>query len=218
MLNYSDSQAMCQTEAKPATPASEARTDGLQLVEQQTLLREEVCQAWESRLVREAMAEEMGRFVAGLASWKNFWTLTFENEKTTDVTKSLFLWMVKELNKNLFGKNYTNRVGHSYFQYVAGIEKQTRDVYHLHVLTDQPVNYDRIHTLWGDRCGFAWIDGNLRDTGKVVNYVCKYICKGGNLEIYKRPKPFYPPKVKPIWWKDEVDPNLVKGGMLFPLA
>jgi len=204
MLNYSDSQAVCQTEAKPATPASVARTDGLQLVEQQMLLREEACQAWESRLVKVAMAGEMAEFIAGMADWKNFWTLTFENEKTADVTKSLFLWMVRELNKNAYGKNYTNKVGHSYFQYVAGIEKQTRDVYHLHVLADQPINYDLIHSLWGERCGFAWIDGNLRDTGKVVNYVCKYVVKGGDLEIFKRQKPLKPPKIKPLWWKDGI--------------
>jgi len=202
MLKYSETPAMCQTLGKPVTPASEARTDGLTVVEQQVSLCEDTFKAWESRLVKEAMAGEMAEFIAGMADWKNFWTLTFEKEKTADVTKSLFLWMVKELNKNVYGKNYTNKVGHSYFQYVAGIEKQSRDVYHLHVLADQPINYDLIHALWGDRCGFAWIDGNLRDTGKVVNYVCKYVVKGGDLEVYKRNKPLIPPKNKPIWWKD----------------
>jgi hypothetical protein len=203
MLNYSDTVGMCQTDVdQSATPTAEARMDGLSTVEMMMLLHTDACQAWESRLVKESMAAEMAEFVAGMGNWKNFWTLTFEKEKTADVTKSLFMWIVRELNKNLFGKNYINKVGHSYFQYVAGLEKQTRDVYHLHVLADQPVNYDLIHNLWGDRCGYAWIDGDLRDTSKVVKYVCKYVVKGGQLEVFKRAREFYPPKCKPTWWKD----------------
>lgn len=176
--------------------------DALAVVESQVEAGRDVFSVWESRLVRQGMRDEMAEFLGNFAEWKSFWTLTFDQERTQDVSKALFLWLVRELNKELFGKRYLDKVGHSYFQYVAGFERQTRGAWHLHVLADQPVNFDKIHSIWGKRCGFAWIDGNIRNHDAVNRYVCKYVLKGGDLEIYKRPRPFYPPENKPVWWKD----------------
>jgi len=158
---------------------------------------------WDSRNIKQAVSDEYTKFISELANWKNFWTLTFRDEQAVDVARAKFKWLVRSLNQNLLGKNYTNKVGHSYFSYVVGMEKQTRDVIHFHALTDQPVNYDLIHALWGDRCGFAYIDGNLRDRSKVVNYVCKYVLKGGEVEPFKRTREFWVQNPAPWWWRSD---------------
>jgi len=158
-------------------------------------------EGWNSKQVKNAISLEYANFVSSLASWTTFITLTFEDEKTPDVANSLFKWWLRENNKFVFGDRYTRICGHSYFSYAVGMEYQTRDVVHFHLLIDKPINYSLTHHLWGERCGFAWIDGNLRNRQSVVDYVCKYVLKGGQVELYKA-KHSYSPKVVPTWWKD----------------
>jgi hypothetical protein len=79
------------------------------------------------------------------------------------------------------------------------MEYQKRDVVHFHVMVDQPVNFERIHTLWNSWAGFAHTD-IIKDKNDVVNYVCKYIVKGGEIYPFLAKKEFTP-KVLPYWWK-----------------
>lgn len=154
---------------------------------------------WSSFEVKQDLVSAWSSWVSDLEDWKVFITLTFRDDKTGDVARSLFQWFVRFNNQALLGKHYTRIVGHSYFSYLLGIEYQRRDVIHFHVLIDQPVKYDLIHSLWGERCGFAWIDGKMRDRQKVINYVCKYIVKGGEVELYRKKKSFVPDPL-PVWW------------------
>lgn len=161
-------------------------------------------EGWESLQVKKRLRGEYEKWIFGLSEWKSFVTLTFRDEKTPDVANSLFKWFVRKNNEHAFGKHYTQKVGHSYFSYVVGMEKQTRDVVHFHVLVDKPLDFSFVHKFWGKRCGYVWIDGSLESKAKAVNYVCKYCIKGGEIETFKQEKNIVPDEV-PEWWKNETD-------------
>lgn len=116
------------------------------------------------------------------------------------MANKLFKRLVATLNEDVFGDHYTRYVGHSYFSYVVGIEYQKRDVIHFHVLIDRPVYYLRIHTLWNAWAGFGWTE-IVKDLDKVVNYVSKYIVKGGEILPYLAPQKYMPFHKFP-WWKE----------------
>jgi hypothetical protein len=156
---------------------------------------------WDSRIVRKFLAEENSKWIYGLRPWTTFLTLTFKNETAPDVANALFKRLISTLNEEVFGKHYTRIVGHCYFSYVIGIEYQKRDVIHFHVLIDRPVDYKKIHTLWNAWAGFGWSE-IIVDVDKVVNYVSKYIVKGGEILPYLAPKKYMPINI-PFWWNDD---------------
>ena len=158
-------------------------------------------EGWESYQVKDLLRTETEKWVFGLADWKSFLSLTFRDEKTPDVANSLFKWFVRQNNEHAFGKRYKEKVKHSYFSYVFGLEYQTRDVVHFHALVDKPLDFSFVHRIWGSRCGFAWIDGDIKSKAKAVNYVCKYCVKGGQIEAYVSEKDVKP-SVLPSWWID----------------
>jgi len=161
---------------------------------------------WETKKVRKIIADQTILWILSLANWKVSLTLTFRDEKPNDVAVAYFKRLVRELNKEVFGKRYTKIVKHSYFSYALGIEYQTRGVIHFHALVDRPVNFKKIHTLWNDWAGFAWI-GNIRNQYDCVRYIAKYNLKGGKNEVYQAEK-FYIPKVIPYWWDDDENKQL----------
>lgn len=160
-------------------------------------------EGWRRIGAREILTDAWAEWVSSLCDWKSFITLTFERERFPDVAKSLFRWWVKVNNQYVFGKRYTRKVGHSYFSYLCGMEYQKREVVHFHVLVDKPIHYSVTHNAWGDRCGFAWIDGKLKDKQSVIDYVCKYVTKGGEIDIYQAKKD-YAPAPMPTWWRDAI--------------
>ena len=161
-------------------------------------------EGWESYQVKDLIRTETEKWVFGLADWKSFLSLTFRDEKTPDVANSLFKWFVRKNNEHAYGKHYTQKVKHSYFSYVFGLEYQTRDVVHFHALVDQPLDFSYVHRIWGSRCGFAWVDGNIKSKAKAVNYVCKYCVKGGQIEAYVAERHIRP-EVLPYWWQSGVN-------------
>lgn len=173
---------------------------------------------WESREVRKILASELSGWVQGLANWTSFVTLTFRENKFPDVAWSLFQWFVRQNNIHALGKHYTRKAGHSYFSYAVGMEYQTRDVVHFHVLVDKPIDYSYVHFTWGDRCGFAWIDTDLKDKNKVIDYVCKYVLKGGQVDVYKS-KVDFTPQNPPLWWVDRSAAlsRVVQGALFSPV-
>jgi len=176
---------------------------------------ENPAEGWRGRGARQVLTDAWADWASGLCDWKSFITLTFERERFPDVARSLFRWWVRLNNSYVFGKRYTRKVGHSYFSYLCGMEFQKREVVHFHVLVDKPINYSLTHNAWGDRCGFAWIDGKLKDKASVLDYVCKYVMKGGEIDIYQAKKSFTPDPT-PTWWRDAISKDLevaaVKGG------
>jgi len=167
---------------------------------------------WESYQVKDLIRTENEKWIFGLADWKSFISLTFRDEKTPDVANSLFKWFIRQNNEHAFGKHYTQKVGHSYFSYVYGLEYQTRDVVHFHALVDKPLDFSFVHRTWGSRCGFVWIDGNIKSKAKAVNYVCKYCVKGGQIDAYVA-KNRYSPTVLPEWWHTtaQISSRIVQG-------
>ena len=137
-------------------------------------------------------------FVMGLAQWKSFITLTFRDPVGPDVAYAKYRSMVALLNRRLFGKSYTRKVGHSYFSYCLGMEFQRRDVIHFHVLVDGPVDYQLIQSWWNAAAGFVWID-KIDQVAACVSYVTKYMVKDGELLLYKRTTD-RAPIPRPIWW------------------
>lgn len=173
---------------------------------------------WESHQVKDLLKTETENWAFGLADWKSFITLTFKDEKTPDVAGALFKWFIRQNNEHAFGKNYSRKVGHSYFSYLMGMERTTLDVVHLHAVVDKPLDFSFVHKFWGDRCGFAWIDGNLKSKAAAVNYVCKYTVKGGEIDPYVAQKQVIP-AVLPDWWRDPTSiSSRVSQGALFALG
>ncbi len=105
---------------------------------------------WDNYYIQKEVAEEYRIWISEMAVWKVFLTLTFENETPVDRAMEKFKRLVRELNKSVFGKNYTRKVGHSYFSYILAIEKQGRGVIHFHVLIDRAVDFKLIHKWWGE--------------------------------------------------------------------
>jgi hypothetical protein len=162
-----------------------------------------VSDAWESKEVRNELANINAEWINGLREWTTFITLTFKKETAQDTANRLFNRLISILNKECFGKHYTRFVKHSYFSYVQGIEYQKRDVIHFHVLIDRPVNFQRIHILWNAWAGFVWTE-IVKNQYQVTRYVSKYICKGGEINVHLADEK-YIPHVMPFWWKEDME-------------
>ena len=157
-------------------------------------------EGWQNYYVRRDLGRLYGEWAAGLAPW--LWTATFTTRDILGfetVNKSL-RWFLFEANKRLYGKNFTNKIGHNYFSYMVGMEKQERGAYHFHMIGDEPADYLMWHEVWGNALGFLWID-QIKKIEDAVNYVCKYIAKDGEVDLFIRKEKVYPPKPLPTWWK-----------------
>ncbi|MBA4375689.1 MAG: hypothetical protein C0401_05895 [Anaerolinea sp.] len=155
---------------------------------------------WESKIMKKKIAKEWAEWIMTAKHWSSFITLTFRDETYPDVAKRLFQFLVRKLNKELFGKHYMNVVGPSYFSYILGIEYQRRGVIHFHVLVDRPVHYELIHKIWLTWAGIAHIKPILHFQN-AVEYVSKYASKAGEIEPFFA-KNLYSPAQLPLWWKE----------------
>jgi len=159
--------------------------------------------AWGGKVGREVLREQMGEWLAGVAPWTNFTTLTFSDEinphgVSEEVGMKRWAWLLRELNRELFGKRYMRKVGGSYFSYALANEFQVREALHFHVLTDRPIHYTKVHRLWEDYAGFAWIE-QIRDREAVAYYVSKYMCKCTCEDVYLSTYKGSPNPL-PGWW------------------
>jgi hypothetical protein len=159
------------------------------------------CEGWSSKEVKEVLHEEYSEWLASLVKWSNYLTLTFKEYKTPDQAWGTYVRLVHALNEKLFGDHYTRIVGHSYFNYICGMEfTRSRAVCHFHVLTDRPMDYTFIHAWWNKCAGICWIE-QVKDRMKALHYVTKYVCKGGNenLKVYLQSN-HRVPRPLPLWW------------------
>lgn len=144
-------------------------------------------------------------WVAEKCKWKFMVTLTV---KDPDMKRESLIkaWsrLLRYINDEVFGQNYTRKVGHSYFSYMLGIEKQKRGALHLHILIDRPIPITYIRKLWDSAWGIGWvgIDKVTSDVG-ACEYLTKYVAKGGEIipffareEVYK----MKPPRKDFVWW------------------
>lgn len=136
---------------------------------------------------RDELRNEYIEWITFLADWRDFITLTYRYDYVSpERAKNDFNRLLIELNKDCIGRYYTKKIGHSYFTYVLGMEYQKREVVHFHIISDGVLNYDLIHSWWGDHCGFSWIENvRISEVYTVCDYLTKYIVKGGYLEVFK---------------------------------
>lgn len=147
-------------------------------------------------------------FIMGLAEWKVFATLTLSDAivGAGRLTPEQLMWKYRYLwrcmNADLHSKRYVQRVGHGYCAYAVAIEPHMkgRNQIHAHALFDRPVNFRLMHEIWNGIAGYAWIRavGNMKQD---VEYVCKYVSKGGELYHYK-PTVYKEPSFRPMWYMD----------------
>lgn len=170
-------------------------------------------EAWRSKGAREVIGEAYYEWLAHLKGWTTFSTFTLSEPREPDVAVKYLTRLIQVMNKSLFGDHYTKLVGHSYFNYVYGMEKQTRDVVHFHMLTDAPIDYALIHRWWNFSMGFAYIK-RIETLEDCVRYVVKYVMKSGseNLSFFLNANPKGKmPLEKPSWWLLEGMKEDVKG-------
>jgi hypothetical protein len=141
-------------------------------------------------------------WIANKCQWKSMITLTVDNdhqcERSTILKRWLFLNQV--LNRDLYGKHYLRKVGHSYFNYIVGVEYTKIAVVHLHVAVDMPINFQLVHSIWNAISGFAYIKPVTDNVG-VADYICKYILKQDDLVFGIRKEKFLkPPAFAPLWY------------------
>lgn len=158
---------------------------------------------WDSKSGRIILKDVSVQWLTSFADWQSFITLTFKNEPekevAPDVAKSKFLHLVRVLNTDAFGTNYRRRVGHSYFSYVLATEYQKREVIHFHALFARPVNFELLHRVWNSIAGFAWTEA-IKSQSDVIEYIAKYVLKGGEIELHRAKRPDFAPREIPGWW------------------
>jgi len=142
-------------------------------------------------------------YLEHIAIWSSFWTMTFsEADRTHEVTEveSEFLWrrLVQRLNIELYGKHYTRMIGHSYFSYALAFEYQKRGAIHMHALVDGITNWELANRVWRQMAGIIKIEP-VDDGLKAAKYICKYVAKGGEINLYIAKK-CKPPSFKPMWY------------------
>ena len=155
---------------------------------------------WESRIKRKELTDSYAEWILQAKKWTGFLTLTFRNDVPIDKAKRDFQNLVRLLNIECFGNNYTRKVKHCYFSYVLATEWQLRDVIHFHAIVDRPVNYERIHRVWNAWAGFG-LTQSIKDEFRSVKYISKYVSKGGELDIWFAEK-IHTPIFIPKWWKE----------------
>jgi hypothetical protein len=158
--------------------------------------RSDISEAWEGAAGRKMLSLEAQKWLVQAKPWKMFITLTFRNETSIERAKKLVNRLVFELNRDLLGSRRPRSVKHSYFSYVISMEQQTRGVIHFHMIADQPLNQDLLVRLWKSWAGDIDVQA-IRDVSNVTNYICKSICKGGEITPYLSSDQFVPNN-KPI--------------------
>lgn len=124
-----------------------------------------------------------GDWIADVAEWKYFVTLTFREEDTSEEkAEREFIKWIRNINKAEFGNNYTRKVGHSYFSYIVGMEYQIRGTPHFHVLIDKPINCTAALSFWKHN-GFAQISF-IRKYDESIKYVIKYAIKAEKINVF----------------------------------
>lgn len=135
---------------------------------------------------KEKLQDVTAEWLLNATSWISFITLTFRDEVSPEKAIRELQLLIRTRNQLEYGNNYTRKVGHSFFSYVAGMELQSRGVFHFHMLVDRALNYELIHHYWNTRNGFAWIESlnDYETTRMKILYTLKYALKNGGAWIF----------------------------------
>ena len=137
--------------------------------------------------IRESWAEWIGR-----QPWDLFVTLTSEKQTHPEAMLKRFRYCMNKASDHVYGRNWDRR--QSGLQWVVGLERTKQGWPHSHGVVRFPLVDIRgpvgaqVFDLgyWQrwmtDTGGFAWLE-IPRSSQAVVNYVAKYVCKDGELEL-----------------------------------
>lgn len=137
--------------------------------------------------LRETWGEWVGR-----QPWDLFVTLTSEKQTHPEAMLKRFRYCMHKASDHVYGRNWSRR--QSGLQWVCGIERTKQGWPHSHAVVRFPIIDIRgpegrnIFDLgyWQawmtDTGGFAWLQ-IPRSQQAVVQYVCKYVVKDGDLDL-----------------------------------
>ena len=158
------------------------------------------------RLMNRSDITEAWREWISKIPWRAMITLTVKDPfmKVESLINS-YMRLVRYVNKEVFGNNYTRIVHHSYFDYLVGVERQKRGAPHLHVLVDRPVPFDYIRKMWEKAWGIGWVGiDKVSEKIGAVEYLTKYVAKGGELILHTALENTAPNRMTPHqkfdWW------------------
>lgn len=132
---------------------------------------------------KEMLADVTAEWLMGRENWCTFFTFTFREEISKESAYRQIKYFIRIANELKFGKHYTQKVGHSYFSYVIGMERQERGVIHFHMCIDREIDFSWVHWFWNLKHGFVWIE-KIQDLPKSLKYTVKYAVKEGEALIY----------------------------------
>ena len=137
--------------------------------------------------IREAWGEWIGR-----QPWDLFVTLTSERQTHPEAMSKRFKYCMKHVEQHVYGRR-REPAGHT-LQWVVGLERTKQGWPHSHAVVRFPnipeadiIPKDVFDLGYWQRWmsetgGFAWLE-IPKSQQAVVNYVAKYITKGGDLEL-----------------------------------
>jgi len=151
-----------------------------------------------TRMLDLAAREEAFRLFAGMTNWRFMLSATFRWVAGEDTARHFWRAFVAQSNKRVFGKNYTRKVGHSYYSYLVGYERQAREAYHFHAVIGEPIEMAWAQQ-WLERvAGHTWVQ-RVESQVAAVRYCTKYIVKDGDVAAF-RTKSVRLPAELPAWW------------------
>lgn len=139
--------------------------------------------AADSYSYKEQLADVSAQWLMERENWCTFFTFTFKDEISKESAYRRIKYFIRMANERIYGKHYTQKVHHSYFSYVIGMERQERGVIHFHMCIDREIDFKWVHFYWNLKNGFAWIE-KIEDLPKSLKYTLKYAVKAGEILIY----------------------------------
>ena len=134
-------------------------------------------------LIRKCSLHVTAEWLIGRVNWCTFFTFTFREEISKESAYRQIRYFIRVANELKFGNHYTQKIGHSYFSYVIGLERQERGVIHIHMCIDREIDFSWVHWFWNLKHGFVWIE-KIQDLPKSLKYTVKYAVKEGEALIY----------------------------------
>ena len=132
---------------------------------------------------KEQLADVTAQWLSEKEKWCIFFSFTFREEVSKEKAYREIKRFIRIANEIKYGNHYTQKVHHSYFSYVCGMERQERGVIHFHMCVDREIDFNWVHAYWNMRNGYAWIE-KIEDLPKSLRYTVKYAVKEGECLIY----------------------------------
>lgn len=151
---------------------------------------------------KNQLQQDWVNFLSVGAVWTGFYTITFADFHSQFMVEKRMKSLIQILNRDLFGKNYTHYVGHSYFSYAYALEYQSRGALHIHFLADKPLHYDLARYVCKKWDAFFHTK-KVGEERASVEYISKYTSKGGEVVVYKSLCDRLP-KFLPMWYLSAV--------------